>query len=284
MNVDVSDPFTSLHEVSASVVVHHTSSALLESVLSCLRREGIQTIYIVENTPVPEHRSLGNNEDIVYTHVENRGYGAGHNIALRAAIASGKKYHLVVNPDVRWDGDVIKELVAYMDANQDVAQTMPKTFYPDGSLQHTCRMLPTPLDMLCRRFIPEWLCRKRMKRYLLPAEAYDHELNGPYLLGSFMLLRTSVLQSEGTFDEQFFMYPEDIDMTRRLHRNWRTMLVPHVSIIHDHAAQSRTSLRMMRIHIMNMARYFNKWGWWKDPERRCFNRNLITQINLLLIN
>lgn len=270
--------------VTASVVLHHTASNLLAGVLASIRSEGIRPIYLVDNSPVPEHEACGGQDDIVYLHVENRGYGAGHNQAIHRAIDTGARYHLVVNPDVRWTGNVVKELVAYMDEHPDVAQTMPRTYYPDGTLQHTCRLLPTPVDMLCRRFIPAALCRKRMRRYLLPAEAYGHELNGPYLLGSFMLFRTAALKSEGLFDERFFMYPEDIDITRRLHRNWRTMLVPHVSIIHDHAAQSRTSPRMMYIHITNMVRYFRKWGWWADEERRRFNRDLSDQVNTLLNN
>ncbi len=278
------DQACTLPGVSASVVLHHTAQTLLESVLASLRSEGIRPIYLVDNSPVPEHEDYGTQEDIVYLHVRNRGYGAGHNEAIRRAIDAGARYHLVVNPDVRWTGNVVKILVAYMDSRPDVAQTMPGTYYPDGTLQHTCRLLPTPLDMLCRRLIPSALCSKRMKRYLLPPEAYNHELNGPYLLGSFMLFRTAALKSEGLFDERFFMYPEDIDITRRLHRRWRTMLVPQVSIIHDHAAQSRTSLRMMRIHIVNMIRYFCKWGWWHDAERRSFNRDLLNQVNTLLNN
>lgn len=273
-----------LSGVTASVVVHRTAPDLVAGVLASLRNEGIRPIYLVDNSPTPEYEDYGKQEDIEYIHVENRGYGAGHNEAIRRAIDAGARYHLVVNPDVRWTGAVVKELVAYMDKHMDVAQTMPKTYYPDGSLQHTCRMLPTPLDMLCRRFIPAALCRRRMQYYLLPAEAYDHELNGPYLLGSFMLFRTTALQSEGLFDERFFMYPEDIDITRRLHRRWRTMLIPHVSIIHDHAAQSRTSPRMMRIHITNMVKYFHKWGWWCDKERRRFNHDLSEQVNTLLNN
>ena len=70
------------------------------------------------------------------------------------------------------------------------------------------------------------------------------------------------------------MYSEDIDITRRLHEKYRTLFYPGVSIVHAHAAASRTSLRMLRIHISNMIRYFNKWGWLNDPQRRAANRRL----------
>ena len=86
-----------------------------------------------------------------------------------------------------------------------------------------------------------------------------------------------VLREVGLFDERFFMYPEDIDLTRRIHRHYLTACWSGATIIHRHRAASYHSRRMLRIHIVNMIRYFNKWGWIYDPERRDFNRT-ITEI------
>ena len=79
-----------------------------------------------------------------------------------------------------------------------------------------------------------------------------------------MFIRSEALKAEGLFDERFFMYPEDIDLTRRIHRHWKTLYYPACEIVHDHRAESYKSLRMTKIHIINMMRYFNKWGWWVD--------------------
>ncbi len=90
-----------------------------------------------------------------------------------------------------------------------------------------------------------------------------------------MFLRCSAINKVGLFDERFFMYPEDIDLTRRIHRHFRTVSFPDVTVIHDHRAQSYHDPRLLRIHIVNMIRYFNKWGWLFDSERRRFNSPLI---------
>ena len=74
------------------------------------------------------------------------------------------------------------------------------------------------------------------------------------------------------------MYPEDIDITRRIHRRWRTLYWPGTDIIHQHAAASRRNPRMFAIHLINMARYFNKWGWLRDEERDLFNSRLLNDI------
>lgn len=89
-----------------------------------------------------------------------------------------------------------------------------------------------------------------------------------------MFIRSEALKAEGLFDERFFMYPEDIDLTRRIHRHWKTLYYPACEIVHDHRAESYKSLRMTKIHIINMMRYFNKWGWWVDGERRRFNKSI----------
>ena len=81
------------------------------------------------------------------------------------------------------------------------------------------------------------------------------------------------------FDERFFMYPEDIDITRRMHSKYRTMYWPNVSVVHAHRAASYKSTRMLKIHIVNMVKYFNKWGWFFDSERRKVNREILKETN-----
>lgn len=103
---------------------------------------------------------------------------------------------------------------------------------------------------------------------------HDEPFECSYLLGSFLFFRMSALTASGGFDERFFMYPEDIDITRRMTHLGKVLYWPRVSIIHEHAAASRHSARMLRIHITNMFRYFNKWGWLFDKERRIANRRM----------
>lgn len=86
-----------------------------------------------------------------------------------------------------------------------------------------------------------------------------------------MLLRVSALREIGLFDERFFMYPEDIDFTRRMHEKYKTIYFPGASIIHDHRAASRKNSRMLKIHAENMLRYFRKWGFFFDRNRRVTN-------------
>ncbi len=262
--------------ISASIVTHHTPPLELSRAMECiLRCPQVERLFIIDNSADDSLRSVADSfPRTEYLHTENRGFGAGHNIALRRALSDGSEFHLIMNADVMWDGDILSPLIEYMRADPSVGMVSPKIFYPDGDLQYACRMLPTPWDVFAKRFLPARIIRRRMERYLLADADHDQEFDCPYLLGSFMLFRMEALRATGLFDERFFMYPEDIDITRRLHQHWKTMYWPGVSIIHAHAAASRKSWRMLRIHIVNMIRYFNKWGWWRDPHRRRYNRQL----------
>jgi GT2 family glycosyltransferase len=97
----------------------------------------------------------------------------------------------------------------------------------------------------------------------------------PYLSGCFMLFRTAALKRVGLFDERFFMYPEDIDISRRMHAQFRTLYFPASTIVHDHARESYKSIKMLWIHISNLIKYFNKWGWVFDAERDNINAEIL---------
>lgn len=262
-------------KTTASIVTHMTPPAQLEIALSCLRREEISRVYVVDNSPDESLRTVSESNGALYLHVENRGFGAGHNVAIRKAMAEGSSYHLVLNADVWWQDDVVSPLLSFMEANPDVGMSAPRIVYPDGTLQYSCRLLPAPADLLAKRFLPEWLTRKRMRRYLLADADHKKIMNPSYLTGCFLLFRIEALKSEGLFDERFFMYPEDIDITRRIHTRWKTIYYPRVEVVHAHEAASRTNRRMLRIHIANMIRYFNKWGWFFDSRRKESNRLLL---------
>lgn len=269
--------------LTVSIVVHNTPVRQLQKALSCILRSDVSRVYIIDNSPSDSLRpEVAIDPRIIYRYVDNRGFGAGHNIAIREVIKDfPDSCHLVMNADVCWEGDILATLIEYMERNEDVGIVMPKVFYPDGALQYTCRMLPTPLDLFAKRFLPKSVTERRMERYLLAEHDHDKPLNCPYLLGSFLLFRNRALLDCGLFDERFFMYPEDIDITRRIHERWRTMYWPGVSIIHEHAAASRKNKKMLKIHISNMIRYFNKWGWLSDPGRRRLNRKLLQSITPL---
>ena len=232
--------------------------------------QALHRVYVVDNSPEPFAIRVSDRVQYIHTG-KNLGYGRAHNIAIRESIYDQVPLHLVMNSDILVKAADIDTLCAFVLSQPAVGHLMPRVVNPDGELQHLCKMLPTPLDVFGRRFLPTAWMRKRNARYELHDADYSRPMNVPYLSGCFMLLRTEAVQKARLFDERYFMYPEDIDLTRTIHRDYLTLYYPAITIVHNHKKASYQSWRMLWVHIVNMCRYFNKWGWLFDAERRQFN-------------
>lgn len=264
-------------EVNVSIVAYRTPFDEIRACVGTLRQNGhIGEIYIVDNSPHYDSRlaDLG----AIYIHNgKNVGYGAAHNVAIRRSIENGAEYHLVMNSDITFSSGIFDTIVPFMDSHADIAALMPKAVYPSGEIQRLCRLLPSPADLLCRRTLPKRLTCKRIARYEMHRFSYDSIINVPFISGCFMMLRCAALRTAGLFDERYFMYMEDVDLSRRLHRRWRTVFFPQTTIVHEYRRSSSISKRMLMIHFINMCRYFNKWGWFSDKERRRINSAALSQ-------
>lgn len=205
---------------------------------------------------------------------DNIGYGRAHNMEIRKSAQEKVDFHLVMNSDIRVKAEDIDAMHDFMLAHPEVGQLMPKVLNPDGTQQYLAKRLPTPLDVFGRRFLPKAWMEKRNARYELRDLDLTRPINAPYLSGCFMMLRTKAVVEAGLFDERYFMYPEDIDLTRTIHRHYLTLYHPAWTIVHAHTRGSYKDKHMLRIHIQNMCLYFNKWGWLFDRERRLFNAHL----------
>ena len=262
--------------LNASIVLYHPDWQQVTDLPEViLQSDHVDCVYWIDNSPT-QHTFESLDSRIKYRHNPyNMGYGAAHNIAIRESIYDDVPFHLVINPDIILTRDALDSMLQFIAQHPEVGSLMPRVTYPDGQIQRLCKLLPTPLDVFGRRFLPAQWMHRRNQTYEMHASGYDRIMNVPYLSGCFMLLRTQAVQQARLFDERFFMYPEDMDLTRRIHRDYLTVFFPHATIIHNHEKASYKSLKILWIHIVNMCRYFNKWGWFCDRERTLFNQTAI---------
>lgn len=266
--------------VTASIVAYHTPIKELSYLLDCVTQSSIETLYLIDNSTNDSLRELSEKSSIiVYIHSDNLGFGHGHNIAIRKAMDKGSDYHVVINPDIYWKGKVIEELVGYMDQHVDCGLVMPKILYPNGDIQYLCKLLPTPLNLLGRRFLPFKGIQERLdEKFELHASGYDKEMEVPSLSGCFMFMRVDVLKKIGEFDERYFMYAEDLDLCRRIGEVSRTMFYPNVSVYHEYGKGSYKNKKLLKYHICSVIKYFNKWGWIFDAKRVRKNKECLKKI------
>lgn len=268
--------------ISASIVLYNTKTEELKKVInSFFATENVDLqLYLVDNSPTDSLKNIVEEyQDKSITYIFNNaniGYGAAHNIAIRKSIEKKAPYHVILNPDIYFESSVIHDLSNFMNQNVEVGNIMPKIVYPDGELQYLCKLLPTPADLIFRRFIPfkKWK-EKRNERYELHFTGYNKAMNIPNLSGCFMFLRTAALEEVGLFDEKIFMYLEDVDLNRRIHRKYKTIFYPEVEVVHSHAKESYKSKKLLKAHIKSAIYYFNKYGWIFDKERESMNNKTL---------
>jgi GT2 family glycosyltransferase len=267
-------------KISASIVLYKTEPSELHNVYKCFLESLVNfRLILVDNSPDDRLRNIIIDENVKYIYQGNNiGYGRGHNIALKN-ILDNSDFHLVLNSDISFKPDVIGSLIAYMLKHAEVGLIMPKVLYPNGETQYLCKLIPTPFDLIFRRFLPASVLKKRKEKFQLLFTGYDKIMEVPYLSGCFMFLRTASIKEVGLFDERFFMYPEDIDLTRRINEKYKTIYFPEVFIIHDHAKESYKRGDMLLIHATNIIKYFNKWGWFFDLKRVRTNQNILRKLN-----
>ncbi|MDR2647778.1 MAG: glycosyltransferase family 2 protein [Oscillospiraceae bacterium] len=250
------------YTVSGCIVTHndeYTIGATLRTLLQSTQSVDLE-LFLVDNhskdntvavaeKAAPEAHFLCNTKNI--------GFGAGHNKIIHNLQS---KYHVIMNPDILLDQDAIGIMARYMDDHPDVMLCSPRIVFPiTGIDQVLGKRNPTLRYLLASRL-----------RFLKPAKAIldeyamcDHDLTKPIEIenasGCFMMIRTDIFKQVGGFDERYFLYFEDCDLTRTLGLHGKTIYYPDAAIQHVWNRESKKNLRLMLVQIQSMIRYFRKW-------------------------
>ena len=269
--------------LSVSVVLHNSPLALLNSAIQSLHRSAQAafqanclarvTVYLIDNLSQESYRAELTQEitgwpqseffDIQYLPLaSNRGFGAGHNEVLQRLASD---FHLVLNPDVELQDDTLRMGLTLLLGNEDVALTSPKVFSGGGDQEFLCKRYPSVLVLLLRGFAPRFL-RRLFRQQLAAYEMRDlcqdeGQVNVAIASGCFMLVRTPDLRAIGGFNEDFFLYFEDFDLSLRLGKVGRLVFDPDMRIIHHGGYAANKGRRHLRYFITSGIMFFNRHGW-----------------------
>lgn len=246
--------------VSGSIVTFNNISTIektLETIFTQTKDIDFK-LYIVDNGSsdgTPEFVENNFPQVSVIRNEKNVGFGAGHNIIINSVESS---YHAIINPDIVLKENVIKKMVDYMEENPDIGLLSPRICFPDGRDQILGKRNPRLKYLVASRLRGDEP-GKLLREYAM----LDCDLSKPIQIenatGCFMLLRTEVLKNIGGFDDGYFMYFEDADLTRRVNEVSKCVYYPDATVNHVWGRESKRNLELMCIHIDSMFRYFCKW-------------------------
>lgn len=270
-------------KISLSIVLYQTDkNELLKLVDNIFSTKQDFLLYLIDNSPSDYLKLVvGNLERLIYIHnPSNPGFGAAHNIAIKSSIDEGIQFHFIVNPDISFSGDVITPMVEYMLSDNSIGMLMPKILNNDGTTQYLPKLLPSPFWILRRKFkFPRDGFEKFVSKYELRSESENEIFNAPLLSGCFTLINLCAIKKVGMYDDKFFMYFEDFDLSRRIHNEYKTIYFPKVSVFHGYEGGANKNLRLFRIFVNSAIHYFSKWGWIFDRDRVLINKKALQQFN-----
>ncbi len=229
-------------------VVSHAQGRLVGQFLDDVRTycagrlEVIVTVNIAETLPF-----AASDYPFPVRVVENdvvRGFAANHNRAFRMAAGD---YFVVANPDLRLTHDPLPALIKVLD-DRDVGVVGPLVVNSSGDLEASARRFPTPTSIV--RKVLAW---RPLHDYAQPTAQFEPD----WIAGTFMVFRTSTFTRLGGFDEQYFMYYEDVDVCARIRTSGlRVSLEPHAVVVHDPGRRSWSNPYYTLVHLRSMMRYF----------------------------
>jgi GT2 family glycosyltransferase len=241
-------------------------------------------IYLVDDAQQPALAALAGRYGAHYRPQRDRpGQARLHNRILREAAAAGSVYHLLLAPDIGLPLDAVARMVAWLEQHPDVGLLAPRVQDADGRLQPLCSLLPGPWELLLGRCFP--LLRRssgRLARYQLHAGGYSRVMDVPVPPACCLLMRVETVLRAGMFDERFLQRFDTVDLARRSARIARTVFVPHVTVVRDPAQAGARGWRRRSVALwwrcVSAWRYFDKWGWLRDPERDRINARALRQL------
>lgn len=270
--------------ITSSIVFYKTELAMARTIIGCADKSCIERIYVIDNSPTDALRegvsSLSPKVEYIFGQ-GNVGYGSGHNIGIRKGMELGAKYHIVLNPDIRFDEGAIEKMESFSDSHPEVGALMPMLTSEKGDEKHPMLLIPSPFDIFGRRILPKDIMKERSDLLQMNNVDFSKPRNVPQLSGCFMFMRVDVLKQVGLFDERFFMYFEDFDLERRIHKVSKTVVYPCVKIVHVGASEHRVSKRLLKISIQSAIKYYNKWGWLFDSDRRKWNKEAFEKSSIV---
>lgn len=268
---------------TASIVIYkHDWNELQSLIYSIVDCNLIIKLFIIDNSPNEEFGKNVNIDRVEYIfNKSNIGFGAAHNVAINKAIQENSSFHFVINPDIYFDKGTVEKIANFMDQNPNIGLLMPQIRNTDGSIQYLPKLIPSPFDLLVRRL--SWLRKiftKRLVEYELRRFSDSETFHAPIISGCFSCFRLEAIKKVGLYDERFFMYFEDFDLSRRMNKYYDTVYYSEVHVFHEYERGAQKSSKLFRIFIESAIRYFRKWGWFFDRERKRVNKKTLAQFNL----
>jgi GT2 family glycosyltransferase len=253
-------------KLSIIIVSYNVKDLLKQAIDSLLvaSKDIDSEFFVVDNASIDGTAQLINQFYPPINLIANK-KNVGFSVANNQAISQAKgEYILVINPDTITQNDTLLKAIDFLDRHPDAGSLGVRMLDGKGKfLPESKRGLPTPWVSFCKlsglyRLFPK---SRFFNRYYMGWSSAFETQEVDVLTGAFMLLRNSALEKVGLFDEHFFMYGEDVDLSYRLSlAGYKNYYFPEVYITHFKGQSThKLSLRYIRSFYGSMFIFAKKY-------------------------
>ncbi len=253
-------------------------AAALESLLDDLRTSGLKyQVWLVDSASSDQTVAIIRERfsQVRLTVADgNIGFGAANNLALRQMGFGGGETEAArpaavyfLNPDTVTHPGACRRLFEALHASADVGAVGARLTYVDGSFQHSAFRFPGLAQIWAELFpTPGRLIEGGFNgRYARAAYAGHAPFDVDFTLGATMMLKSEVIQQTGLFDEDFFIYCEEIDWAWRIKdAGWRIRCAPEAHVTHiggssTSQAAPRSLINLWKSRLLLYDKHFPAW-------------------------
>jgi len=243
------------------IIVTWNSAADIEACIDSINFGSEFEVIVVDNASSDVTRDkLG-----AYHHLKlvangsNYGYAHANNQGIR--LATGE-YVLLLNPDTRIELGALDALGRYLDEHPAVGAVAPRLVSPDGATQFSIRSFPTASSLFWELIGFAYLFPKNpvFGRWKMKCFDYGRTAEVEQPMASCLMARKTVLDKLDGMDEQFPMFFNDVDLSKRMSdAGWKTAYLADARVVHRHGASTRqVRARMIRESHRSAFRYLRK--------------------------
>tara|TARA_B100001769_G_C22049673_1_gene564248 strand:- start:153 stop:887 length:735 start_codon:yes stop_codon:yes gene_type:complete len=231
-------------------IISHGQSETIKNILKDLSNENFFNKILITINIKENYDDLKEFKNLPLQFIVNekpKGFGENHNYAYSLCKCN---YFIMINPDVELKKLKIKNLLNYFEI-ENVQLLTPTAIDENNLIQDNARRYPTILTPFLRKI------GLYNKKYYLDSNVYT---SVDWISGMFMAIKSNMFENIGGFDENFYMYYEDVDLCRRIKNSGGKILrINTEEIFHVGQKSSHKKIKYFLIHLRSMFYYHFKY-------------------------
>jgi hypothetical protein len=271
LKVSAIDNSGSLKAISIIIVSYNSRDYLKSCIDSIIRfppklDKNDYEVIIVDNNSTDNSVALIEKDYLKYSFIkliknnENMGFSHGNNLAIKN---SNSRYYLLLNSDTEVYEDSINGLLEFFEELKEkkkinIGIAGPKIINTDGSVQLSCRRFPSFINAAFYTLLAGIKPDNRFSRIYKLADA-DRSMpfEVDWVSGSAMMISAEAIKLVGMFDENYFMYVEDVDLCYRMRQSqFKVYYYPLAEILHHIGGSTDNDLLLSQIRMQKSVLYF----------------------------